>query len=106
METFECIINKNGGYYILNIDFDVLKFLDNLNDADFIDDQINLPLVVEELPVLCNTNDDVSSPIKYIVLMCPPHHKKIQLMCLHTNHLIKMKIKVKMRELVALGVER
>ena len=43
METFACRINKNGGYYILNIDFDVLKFLDNLNDDDFVDDKINLP---------------------------------------------------------------
>ena len=61
METFACRINKNGGYYILNIDFDVLKFLHNLNDADFVDDQINLPLVVEELPY-CVT----------LMMMCPP----------------------------------
>ena len=60
MGTFGYRINQNGGYYILNIDFDVLKFLDNLNDADFVDDQINLPLVVEELPY-CVT----------LMMMCP-----------------------------------
>ena len=75
METFGCRINMNGGY-ILNIYFDILKFLDKMNDAYFVEYQINLPLVVGKLPVLCNTNDNVSSPIKYILLICPPHHKK------------------------------
>ena len=45
METFGCRINMNGGY-ILNIDFDILKFLDKMNDAYFVEYQINLPLVV------------------------------------------------------------
>ncbi|KAH0670743.1 hypothetical protein KY290_026141 [Solanum tuberosum] len=65
VETFGCRVNKKGAFYMLNIDSDVLNFLNGLKGADFVDvyvvHPISIPLVVEEILVLPSTNADVSS---------------------------------------------
>ncbi|KAH0744289.1 hypothetical protein KY290_032282 [Solanum tuberosum] len=65
VETFGCRVNKKGTFYMLNTDSDVLKFLNGLKGADFVDvyvvHPISKPLVVEEILVLPSTNVDVSS---------------------------------------------
>ncbi|KAH0653251.1 hypothetical protein KY289_030929 [Solanum tuberosum] len=65
IETFGCRVNKKGTFYMLNIDSDVLNFLNGLKGADFVDlyvvHPISIPLVVEEILVLPSTNADVSS---------------------------------------------
>ncbi|KAK4726408.1 hypothetical protein R3W88_031325 [Solanum pinnatisectum] len=65
VETFGCRVNKNGTFYMLNIDSDVLNFLNGLKGADFVDvyvvHPISISLVVEEILVLPSTNADVSS---------------------------------------------
>ncbi|KAK4721858.1 hypothetical protein R3W88_012091 [Solanum pinnatisectum] len=37
VETFGCRVNKNGDYYMLNIDSHVLNLLNGLKGADFVD---------------------------------------------------------------------
>ncbi|KAH0693505.1 hypothetical protein KY285_020602 [Solanum tuberosum] len=65
VETFECKVNKNGDYYMLNIDSNVFNLLNGLKGADFVDvyvvHPISIPLVVEEILLLPITNANVSS---------------------------------------------
>ncbi|KAG5581486.1 hypothetical protein H5410_052113 [Solanum commersonii] len=53
VETFGCKVNKRGGFYMLNSDADVLRFINNLKGGDFVDmyviHQISTPLIVEDL---------------------------------------------------------
>ncbi|KAH0743276.1 hypothetical protein KY290_031269 [Solanum tuberosum] len=65
VETFGCRVNKKGMFYMLNIDSDVLYFLNGLKGVDSVDvyvvHPISIPLVVEEILVLPSTNANVSS---------------------------------------------
>ncbi|KAK4722015.1 hypothetical protein R3W88_012248 [Solanum pinnatisectum] len=72
VETFGCKVNKRGGFYMLNSDADVLRFINNLKGGDFVDvyvvHQISTPLIVEDPnkvsppPTVINVRADVSSP--------------------------------------------
>ncbi|KAH0645102.1 hypothetical protein KY284_032986 [Solanum tuberosum] len=86
VETFGCKVNKRGGFYMLKSDADVLRFINNLKDGDFVDvyvvHQISTPLIVEDptevqiaqlltpkkgkppppQPTVINVRADVSSP--------------------------------------------
>ncbi|KAH0636095.1 hypothetical protein KY290_036511 [Solanum tuberosum] len=61
-------VNKKGGYYMVNTDFDVLNFLNGLKGADFVYVYVVYPisisLVVEEILILPSTNVDVSSSLQ------------------------------------------
>ncbi|KAK4734573.1 hypothetical protein R3W88_008834 [Solanum pinnatisectum] len=63
VETFGRRVNKKGTFYMLNIDSDVLNFLNGLKGADFVDvyvvHPISIHLVVEEILVLPSTSADV-----------------------------------------------
>ncbi|KAH0706489.1 hypothetical protein KY290_011069 [Solanum tuberosum] len=47
-----CKVNKRGGFYMLNSDADVLRFINNLKGGDFVDvyvvHKISTPLIVED----------------------------------------------------------
>ncbi|KAG5570771.1 hypothetical protein H5410_060537 [Solanum commersonii] len=68
VETFGCRVNKKGIFYMLNTGSDVLNFLNGLKGVYFVDvyvvHSISIPLVVEEILVLSNTNVDVSSSLQ------------------------------------------
>ncbi|KAH0720529.1 hypothetical protein KY285_005338 [Solanum tuberosum] len=52
VETFGCKVNKIGGFYMLNSDADMLRFINNLKGGDFVDvyvvHQISTSLIVED----------------------------------------------------------
>ncbi|KAK4707476.1 hypothetical protein R3W88_032968 [Solanum pinnatisectum] len=85
IEMFGCRVNKKRDYYMLNIDFDVLNFLNGLKGADFVYIYvvypISIPLVVEEILILPSTNADVSSsPQKENVdVSSSPHKNRVDL---------------------------
>ncbi|KAG5626460.1 hypothetical protein H5410_011678 [Solanum commersonii] len=67
VETFGCRVNKKGTFYMLNTDSAILNFLNNLKGANFVDvyvvHPISIPLFVDEILVLPNTNLKSSPPL-------------------------------------------
>ncbi|KAH0696391.1 hypothetical protein KY290_013756 [Solanum tuberosum] len=85
VETFGCRVNKNGTFYMLNTDSDVLNFLNGLKGADFVDvyvvHPISISLVVEEILVLPSTNAHGSSSPQQdnVNVSSSPHKNRVDL---------------------------